>query len=333
VTRPAVLAVDGGGSKIDVALVGRNGDVLGASRIANPDPEHGSPYLDRIVRAVESAVAGANLDPERRPVAPVGVFCLAGADLGDDERRLLRWLSKQAWAEEDVIRNDTFAIMRTGSDRSWGVGVVCGTGTNCVAIAPDGRTFRIPALGQISGDWGGGGDLGRDALWYAVRAEDGRGSNTELARLVPAHFDLRRPRQVTEAIHFGRLEEARLSELTPLVFRAASRDPVARSLVDRQADEIVTMAGTAIRRLDLGQLDVHVTLGGGVLRNRFAPFLERIRTGIRTIAPLAQVSVVTDPPVVGAALIGLDRAGAPSSGHRRLRAVLTHERLRTHTRR
>jgi N-acetylglucosamine kinase-like BadF-type ATPase len=327
-----VLAVDGGGSKVDVALVSRSGDVLGTARIGNPDPEHGSPYLERIAHAVEGAAARAGLDPERRPVAPIGVFCLAGADLAEDERRLLRWLSRRGWTEEDLIRNDTFAIMRAGSDRSWGVGVVCGTGTNCAATAPNGRAFRIPALGRISGDWGGGGDLGRDALWHAVRAEDGRGPGTELAKLVPAHFDLRRPHQVTEAIHFGRLPEARLSELTPLIFRAASRDPIARSLVDRQADEIVTMAGTAIRRLDMGGLDVHVALGGGVFRNRFAPFFERIRTGTRVVAPRAQVSVVTDPPVVGATLIGLDHAGAPSSGHRRLRAALTHERLRTHTR-
>src|SRR5213593_5033727 len=112
-------------------------------------------------------------------------YCLSGADLPADDRRILRWVAKHGWTEDDVLRNDTFAILRAGTDRTWGVGVVCGYGTNCSAVAPDGRTFRFPAIGDISGDWGGGSDIGRLALWYAVRAEDGRGDETELVHLVP----------------------------------------------------------------------------------------------------------------------------------------------------
>ncbi|MFC7586672.1 hypothetical protein ACFQYP_25240 [Nonomuraea antimicrobica] len=33
---------------------------------------------------------------------------------------------------------------------------------------------RFPALGRISGDWGGGQGLAEEALWHAIRAEDGR---------------------------------------------------------------------------------------------------------------------------------------------------------------
>jgi N-acetylglucosamine kinase-like BadF-type ATPase len=350
VTRPALLAVDGGGSKIDAALVGRGGEVLSAARVGNRDASHREVYLDAIGRAVTSIAEKAGLEPSDGPIAPLGVYCLAGADFPADERRMLGWLREAGWTAENVLRNDTFAIMRAGSDRPWGVGVVCGTGTNCAAVSPDGRTFRLPAIGHISGDWGGASDLGGDALWYAVRAEDGRGPRTELARLVPAHFGLRRPKQVTEAIHLGRLgharrfspgttrawpdgDEMRLSELAPVVFKAAGDgDPIARSLVDRQADEIVTMATAAIRKLGMEDLDVHVALGGGVFRNRFAPFPERIRSGVRAVAPRARVSVLSDPPIVGAALLGLDRLGAPRPAERRLRATLTHQRLRTQTR-
>jgi hypothetical protein len=58
---------------------------------------------------------------------------------------------------------------------------VCGAGINCVGTRADGRVWRFQSLGRISGDWGGGNQLGYDMLWLAVRAEDGRGE-TEVRR-------------------------------------------------------------------------------------------------------------------------------------------------------
>lgn len=330
-TKPAVIAIDAGGSKIDAAAIARDGTVLGSVRIRHTDG-HGNGQGPEIVAgvgtAVEAVCRAGDLDLSRRPIAPLGVYCLAGADLPADDRRILRWLGRQAWTAEDLLRNDTFAVIRAGTERTWGVGVVCGFGTNCSAVAPDGRTFRLPALGWIAGDWGGGSDIGEAALWHAIRSEDGRGSRTVLARTVPVHFGMRRPRQVMEAMYFGRLARERVAELSPLVFRAASSgDAVSRAIVDRQADEVVTMATTAIRRLRMTRLDVHVVLGGGIFRNGVPAFFERIQEGVRAVAPLATVAVLATPPVVGAALLGLDRIGASRAAKARVRAALTHDVL------
>ncbi len=327
---PDLLAVDGGGSKVDAALVFRNGELAGAARIQNTDHDgtQSSTYLEGVALAVEAVCKDAGLDPLELPIAPLGVYCLAGADLPADDRRIGRWLSKHGWTGEDILRNDTFAVFRAGTERTWGVGVVCGYGTNCAAVAPDGRTFRFPAVGGISGDWGGGMDIGAMALWYAIRAQDGRGETTSLADLVPAHFGLARPRQVTEAVHFGRIDRDRLVELPPIVFRAASTgDAVARSILDRQADEVVAMAGTAIRKLGMTGLDVHVVLGGGIFHNEFSPFFERMKQGLRHVAPDVHVMVLEAPPVVGAALLGLDRLEASDDAKATVRAGLTGGRF------
>ena len=324
-SRPAVLAVDGGGSKIDVVLVARDGSVVGGARVRPPegngrDPSHSGPVME----AVDAALLDAGIDPGPGPVAKVGVFCLAGADLPADDRRIQRWLRERDWTTETLLRNDTFAVLRAGTDRTWGVGVVCGFGTNCSAVAPDGRTFRLPALGWIAGDWGGGSDIGEAALWHAMRSEDGRGDRTLLATSVPGHFGLRRPRQLMEAMYFGKISTGRVAELPPLVFASADEgDAVARSIVERQADEIVSMAGTAIRRLRMARLDVHVVLGGGIFRNGFAPFFERIEEGLSRIAPAASVRILEAPPVAGAALLGLDHLGASRTSGARLRSALT----------
>jgi N-acetylglucosamine kinase-like BadF-type ATPase len=283
--------------------------------------------MTQVLDAVRGACqdAGIVLD---YPVADLGVYCLAGADLPADDRKIARWLRTRLLTEEILVRNDTFAVLRAGTERTWGVGIECGFGTNCSAVAPDGRTYRLPALGWIAGDWGGGADIGESALWSALRSEDGRGERTKLATTVPSHFGFRRPRQVMEAMYFGRLEEGRVAELPPLVFGAAAEgDAVARSIVDRQASEIVAMAGAAIRRLRMTKLDVHVVLGGGIFRTGYAPFFEQIEDGIRGIAPTATVTVLTAPPVVGAVLLGLDRIGASGAAKARVRTTLTHRWL------
>jgi N-acetylglucosamine kinase-like BadF-type ATPase len=328
VSRAALVAVDGGGSKVDAVVVTRDGTLLGAARVGPSDGARAKGELAPVVSAVEAASRSAGADPGQQPVAPLGVFCLAGADLPSDERSILRRVQQHGWTGETVLRNDTFAVLRAGTDRTWGVGVVCGFGTNCSAVAPDGRTYRFPALGWIAGDWGGGSDIGEAALWHAVRSEDGRGLRTALASRVAAHFGFRRPRQVMQAMYFGRLAESRVAELPPLVFAAAAEgDAVATSIVDRQADEIVAMAGTAIRRLRMTKLDVHVVLGGGIFRNRFAPFFDRIDDGIREIAPTASLNVLEAPPVLGAALLGLDRLGANGRAKARLQTALTDASL------
>ncbi|HEU4355186.1 MAG TPA: BadF/BadG/BcrA/BcrD ATPase family protein [Actinomycetota bacterium] len=329
-TLPALLAVDGGGSKVDAALLSRAGTVLGAARVPDPrwDDTGDELHMESIAAALEEAARDAEIHPAVRPIAELGVYCLAGADLPADDRRILRGLRRRGFTAADVLRNDTFAVLRAGTERDWGVGVVCGFGTNCSGVAPSGRQYRIPAIGPISGDWGGAVELGEAALWHAVRARDGRGPSTTLATSVPAAFGLRTPRQVTEGLYFGRMDPARLAELAPVVFRgAAEGDRIARGLVDRQADEIVLMATAAIRRLGMRALDVDVVLGGGIFRNGFPPFFERIESGLRAAAERATMVVLTAPPVVGAAMLGLDRIGASPKAKARVRATLTHERL------
>ena len=332
--RPAILAVDGGGSKMDAVLLRRDGTVLGAARIpvGYPGVSGGEAHMTQVVDAVVAACADASVSLERFPIADLGVYCLAGADLPVDDRRIAGWLRSRRLTAKDIVRNDTFAVLRAGTDRTWGVGVVCGYGTNCSGVSPDGRIVRFPAVGPISGDWGGGAEVGGAGLWHAIRDEDGRGGRTTLRRLVPEHFGLKRPKHVLEALYLGRIDDARIAELAPVVFWAATEgDEIARSIVDQQADEVVTLAGTAIKRLRMTALDVDVVLGGGIFRNHDGAFFARIDEGLRAVAPAARTNVLTEPPVLGAALMGLDRLGAGPAAHRRLRRSLTHDRLTAHT--
>jgi N-acetylglucosamine kinase-like BadF-type ATPase len=265
--------------------------------------------------AVARAFAEAGIDS----VAHVSA-CLANADLPVEEEQLAAALHARAWGTSVEVRNDTFAILRAGIAEPRGVAVVCGAGINCVGMRPDGRTARFPALGRISGDWGGGWGLAEEALWYAARAEDGRGGPTDLSRTLPAHFGLSSMYALIEALHLEHIEHDRRHELTPVLFAtAAEGDEVARALVDRLADEVVAMATVALTRLDLLAEETPVLLGGGVLAARHPQLDDRIRELLSAQAPKAVPQVISSRPVLGAALLGLDHVHAPTESHTRVR--------------
>lgn len=328
-TARGVLAIDAGNSKTDVAVVAADGTVLGKARGGGFQPpavgvEAAVDSLARTVAAAAAAAgfphAGITAGPGRPFVAHVSA-CLANADLPVEERELTAAVQARGWGRSAEVRNDTFAILRAGVDEPRGVAVVCGAGINCVGILPDGRTARFPAIGRISGDWGGGSGLAEEALWFAARAEDGRGEPTALARALPAHFGLDSMYALIEALHRGRIPSARKHELTPVLFATgAAGDPVARSLVHRLAQEVVALSTVALARLELLDEEVPVLLGGSVLAARHPELDEQIGKLLAAKAPKAVIEVVTAPPVLGAALLGLDHTGAPAEARARLRA-------------
>ena len=310
-----VLAVDGGNSKTDVAIVAEDGRLLAAARGSTSSHQAVGlePGMERLAGLVAEVVAGSGL--EARP--DIAVYTLAGADTRADVKELIEALGERGFARDLMVRNDAFGALRAGTDRSWGVVVICGQGVNAAGVGPDGRSVRLDALGAISGDWGGGTDVGWEGLAAAVRARDGRGPRTRLERDVPAHFGLRSPAAVTSAMYTGGIAERRIGELSPVVFAAAQAgDAAARRIVDRLADEIVTMAGAMMRRLHLVRRDPDVVLGGGVFRTRDGDFYARIEAGVAAIAPAARPVRLSAPPVAGAALLGLDRlAGGTAPAH------------------
>jgi N-acetylglucosamine kinase-like BadF-type ATPase len=330
----AVLAIDGGNSKTDVALVAADGTVVAAARGGNSN--HQGVGRDGMVAVlndlVQAATAQAGL-PSGGPVAQHLSACLAGADLAEEEAELGELIQAQGWSVTSSVVNDTFAVLRaglhdagepggSGAQRHWGIGVVCGAGINCTGVAPDGRTTRFLALGQISGDWGGGGELGPEALWWAVRAEDGRGPQTELRVAVPAHFGVDRVEDVVLGLYLGTINYDQLHGLVPVLYKVANNgDEVAAAVVLRLAGEVSRMATVAATRLGLGDAGypVPVVLGGSLLTARDPLLTGAIQAQLAEAIPGADVRIVDVPPIAGAALLGLDHVGAPPAAAARLR--------------
>jgi N-acetylglucosamine kinase-like BadF-type ATPase len=310
-----VLAVDGGNSKTDVALVAADGSLLAHARGPHSSPHHLG--LEGCLEVLQQLVDETGLDGRRAEIAQV---LLAGVDFPEEEERLHAAVAARGWALRVRVGNDTFAVLRAGTESGWGVAVTCGAGINCVGVAPDGRHIRFPALGEITGDWGGGYDVGLAALWHAARSEDGRGPKSALEEFVPAFFGYRTPLELARAMHVGEVPVRRVVELAPLVLE--SDDPIAVQLVERLAVEIVALVRAATTRLDLVDDEVEVVLGGGLMRRADGTLLGLIERGLGEIGAGLVLKRTSEPPVVGAALLALDELGAGIEAQARLRTEL-----------
>jgi N-acetylglucosamine kinase-like BadF-type ATPase len=308
-----VLGVDGGNSKTDLVVATAAGDILAEVR--------GEGTHSHLV-GVAAMVAGlADLVAQGRAAAgiptdlaiSVGTFCIANLDVPEAEAEALSELEQRGVARLVEVRNDTLAPLRAGAPEGWGISVVSGAGINAVGIHPDGREARFLALGEVTGDWGGGGSVGLEGLGAAVRAGDGRGPATILRRTVSEHFGLATPEDVALALADERLPAGRLHELAPVVFAAAELDdPVATAITLRLADEVVLLVTALSRRLGLDDEPVPVVLAGGTLQLGPALLVDAIHARLMNRLPKAQPRVLDVRPVAGAVLAAMDRAGHAS---------------------
>jgi N-acetylglucosamine kinase-like BadF-type ATPase len=322
--RPSyVVAADGGNSKTDLVLASDRGDVLARiqGRGTRPHLDGMAATTRALAELVRRAVTEAGL-PAGTPIA-VGSFYLANVDLPEEEAAALAGLRRLAVAGRIEVRNDVFAVLRAGSSRGWGVAVVSGAGINAVGVHPDGREERFLALGDITGDWGGGYAVGLAGLGAAVRAGDGRGPATALRELLPARFGDPDPETMAVRLHREPDAERSLLALAPVVFGAASAgDAVARQIVERLADEVTNLAVTLLRRLELLRSNADVVLGGGTLQCRNDLLLDRISLQLGAAAPEVVVRVLDVAPVTGALARALELSGASVAAQDRARKTM-----------
>jgi N-acetylglucosamine kinase-like BadF-type ATPase len=201
--------------------------------------------------------------------------------------------------------------------------VVSGAGINAVGVHPDGREERFLALGDVTGDWGGGYAVGLAGLGAAVRAGDGRGPATLLRETVGRHFGFPTPEHLALALAEDRVPMSALHELAPVVFAAAElEDAVAAGIAVRLADEVVTLVTALVRRLGLEDEPTPVVLAGGTLQLGPELLIDAIRERLLAVLPLAQPRVLDVRPVAGAVLAALDLVGHDPRAEERVRAAL-----------
>jgi N-acetylglucosamine kinase-like BadF-type ATPase len=299
------LGVDGGGTNTRAAVVDASGKVLGR---ADGGPVNyqsiGLPAAKATLQNVVST-ALARAGTNHVDFAAYGV---AGADRPKDFDAVESILPNIA-SIGHLLVNDCQLVLRGGTNDGIGIAVVSGTGTNALARDARGRVERVGGYCFELGDFGSGGDLGREALRAAMRGQDGRDSPTALYDLLCEHLGVRPLEDVLDR-WIGGSAEADIAKLAPMVFRAASDgDEVAKGLLSWAGRELALSIKVLARRLFADDESVAVVLGGSVLQQGGEPTLIRtIRASVNELSQRIELRLLRAEPVFGAALLAFDLA-------------------------
>ena len=140
---PLILGIDGGNSKVDIAL--RDGRQAAGGRVRGADDLAPTGRLRRGHGAAQGAgrrAASPRLgDDSPRP--DLLVATVAGADYPEDVRSLRTAITRLELARDVVVAQRHVRRSPRGHLGGWGVGLVCGQGINAGAIAPNGTTGAL----------------------------------------------------------------------------------------------------------------------------------------------------------------------------------------------
>jgi N-acetylglucosamine kinase-like BadF-type ATPase len=302
------LGVDVGASKTQALLMNEQGQVLGMGH-AKGNGNYQIVGLNNAIAVVEAAVRQALAG--RTPNA--ACFCMAGADLPYDFAQLSAGLAPFDFPF--IIYNDLMSVFRAGSRFPYGVGVICGTGFNAGGLGKDRREFRLPALGQFTGDRAGGWYIGMEAVGSAFRAWDGRGEPTLLVDAVLNALNAPNMDALAEQYVRHQIVEEDVVTLAPMVFDLSEAgDMVAQRIIDTQGKELGTAAVAVARQLELTNDEFDVVLGGSVVYGKGDRLLNAVKEIVYPAVPLAHIRRLDVAPVAGAVLLAMDSLNVTMSG-------------------
>jgi N-acetylglucosamine kinase-like BadF-type ATPase len=305
----AVLGIDGGGSHTRAVVADADGRVIGSGVGASINPRnHDVPTIRERLRELVRRARGSRAEP-----LSAAFLSLGGISTHADAEAV-----ETVAAEVDELRgvkvkvaNDAIAALVGGLAGRPGMVLIAGTGSACYGVAADGRSHWCGGWEHRADDAGSAYWIAIEALRAAVRVEDGRLPPSALRDLVFNRWPISEPRALAERLSRGDLDRASLAALAPDVISLAASDGLAKSIVDRAADELAQLVAVTARRL-FAPRPSELILTGGLARSG-PPFTPMLVSRIEAAARGVKVVEPELPPVLGAVIEAARLAGAPDS--------------------
>ncbi len=315
VKAPAIIGLDVGGTKTHALLVEARANGRVHTLLKGPGANYqacGEENAASVFRDIATALYA--LANERHLEVRAVCLGIAGLDRPKDEVRLKKLVHTAGFIHGNVrLLNDAYLALRAGTKDGKGVAAIAGTGSNCVAIGPNGKHERLGGLCYELGDFGSAEDIGVAAMRAAIRSEDGRAPNTVLAEVFRAKLGLERLDDFVDYMRADATEAFSPAQLAPWVFEAAmAQDTVAEGILERAGTELGRSVLLLLRRSFQAQTQdtIPIIFGGSVLQKGKSPIMrEALEATVHTEWPQARCTRLAVPPVIGAAQWALDDLG------------------------
>ncbi len=303
--------IDGGATRTRAVLVRGDGTIAGfgsagPSNFDNVGEETAGANIRDAVAAARRAAG------ELLPPVSSMFLGMAGVVSHGDRETVRRMVRAHALAPPDAVDvdHDIRIALAGGLEGREGIVLIAGTGSSTYGRRSDGRSHRT-GWGFLLDDRGSGYWLGMQAMVAAVMEADGRGEVTELGRVVRTRFNFSDIDDILGVLYHARIPVAEIASLAPDVIRSAQNgDRVAGEILSGGAREIGRMVEVVARRLEFTGADVPLTTAGGLVDGG-GHYRDIIESEIRRILPGIRIVPPSLPPVIGAALLALEREGIP----------------------
>jgi N-acetylglucosamine kinase-like BadF-type ATPase len=299
-SRPAVVGVDGGGTKTRAVILDLNLNLLGEGTAgpANPLRVGVVKAAAAIREAVDKACDAARLRRTDLVAAQIG---LAGVRRHELRARMHDALKNISVGEVVVVGDADIALYGV-TEGEPGVIVIAGTGSICCGINARGKQACAGGWGPIAGDEGGGAWIARRGLRAIAHATDGRGPATSLSNAACNYFHVTNPDDLSTAIYSPVITNEFLAGFGKFVIDAAkARDRVASEILVEAGKELGLAATAVIRNLKLEPETFPVGYVGGVFAASGELVLSHLREAIIATAPRAHLTPPKFPPAIAAA--------------------------------
>ncbi|MEM3658261.1 MAG: BadF/BadG/BcrA/BcrD ATPase family protein [Candidatus Hadarchaeum sp.] len=306
-----IVGVDGGATATKCIAVDEQGDLIGFGRGGPSNHVHGKKGLYRLKRAL-STVFHETFRGKAPQKADSVCLGMTGVRKGTQGARVVETVVRVMLNAAHIYVCDDLEIALFGATLGQsGVLVYSGTGSHTVAMDNSGKMISVGGWGYLIDDEGSGYDIGRQALKWAFRSQDGRGKPTVLVEKLQDHFRCSSLTEVRTKIYENDgLPRPEVAALARLVAEAAAEgDEVAREILAAAGRALAEMAIVAMRRLNKDFLLPVYPAGGVFQAGKWVldPFVQVLKQ----TAPNIEVRMPAFPPVVGAIIIAMRIAGIP----------------------
>ncbi|EJC83271.1 putative N-acetylglucosamine kinase [Rhizobium leguminosarum bv. trifolii WSM2297] len=230
-----ILGIDGGGSKVLVALADRNGRILQTSRGGGVNPMDNPNWLQELEQHLAPFRDEARLAAVAAALPAYGEVARLSELQGEAIKRTFPNLPRQILNDVDAAHLGAFAGQP-------GILILSGTGSMSWARNSQGASARAGGWGDILGDEGSSHWIGRKALNLVTQSLDGRTPPTALAQALFAHLDVDAADPMNalggwiSSLTNPRAQIAALSTLVDQIARGG--DDGAIGLIDQAAGEL-----------------------------------------------------------------------------------------------
>lgn len=316
------LGVDGGGTKTLAVIADAEGHILAAGRAGGSNyqavGERAAGLELRV--AIDAALRSCGAKLEQITAAGFGI---AGADREPEMQAVLHMVDRVAPVARRFVENDALLVLRAATKDAVGVGLISGTGTNCIGRDRYGRRLQVGGMGAVSGDAGYAEDLARRTVGAAWMASDGRTAPSSLSSAIPRALGLSAVEETPRIMVHGEMLEASVRKVVSALFEEARRgDGMACRIIEDAGQRLGAAAVAVMRTLVLRGSNAVVVLGGAMFQTPgHESLVEATEKRIRETVTEAHVILLEHLPVVGALLFARDVVGhAPLPFALRLRA-------------